>query len=528
MSLRRDAKRSRVVLTLLAIAFLISFLPLTSFGQDNPTPKAEIFGGYSWYNPGGTVLGTKVPSLPKGWGAAFTYDVNKWLGFTADFNGHYKQEVNVYSLAFGPKFTVRSLEHFQPFAETLVGFSHLVPSGLQTRNEPTFIGGGGFDIPINSHFSWRLIQADYVYTTYRDKSLMLTSERFDGARVQSGAVFTFGGAKPGPPAAATCSAASPSEVLAGEPVHVTMTPANFNPKRKLTYAWSSTGGKASGTDTNASIDTTGLAPGSYTVTGKVDDDKQGKNHASASCTSSFTVKEPPKHPPTISCAANPTTVKSGDPATITATTTNPDSRQLNTTWNASAGRITGSGNSVQLDTAGAPAGPITVNCTVSDDRGLTASGSTSVNVEVPPPPPTASKLNEINFPDKKKPWRVDNAAKAILDDVALKLQRDADAKAVVIGSADPDELKVKKNANLAAQRAYNTKEYLTKEKGIDPSRIELRTGGTGTKAEIWIVPAGASFTGEGTTVVDESKIAKPPAAKPVKKAAPKKAAPAKQ
>jgi hypothetical protein len=132
-------------------------------------------------------------------------------------------------------------------------------------------------------------------------------------------------------------------------------------------------------------------------------------------------------------------------------------------------------------------------------------------------------LNEIAFPDKKKPARVDNAAKAILDDVALKLQRDADAKAVIIGAADPDELKLKKNANLAAERAYNTKQYLTEEKGIDPSRIELRTGGTGPKAEIWIVPAGASFTGEGTTVVDESKMAKPaakPAKKPAKKATP--------
>ena len=530
MSLRREATRGRVVMTLLAIAILISFLPVFSFAQDDNPPKAEIFGGYSWYNPGGTVLGTKVPSIAKGWGAAFTYDFGKWWGLTADFNGHYKTEANIYSYTFGPQFKFRNSEHFEPFAQVLVGWSHIAPgvsTGLMTRNEPTIMGGGGFDLKINRHFSWRILQADYVYTTYRDKNLMTTSTRFDGARLQSGAVISFGGGKPPVPAAASCSAASPAEVMAGEPVRVTMTPSNFNPKRKLTYAWQSTGGKASGTDTTGTIDTTGLAPGSYTVTGKVDDDRQGKNHASASCTSSFTVKEPPKHPPTVSCSANPTTVKSGDPATITATSTSPDGRPVTVNWNTSGGRITGTGNSVQLDTAGAPAGPITVNCTASDDRGLTASGSTSVNVEVPPPPPTASKLNEINFPDKKKPWRVDNAAKAILDDVALRLQREADAKAVVIGSADPDELKVKKNANLAAERAYNTKEYLTKEKGIDPSRIELRSGGTGTKAEIWIVPAGASFTGEGTTVVDESKMAKP-AAKPAKKAAPKKVAPAKQ
>jgi len=524
MSLVRSAKPSHVAVTLLAVAILISFLPVISFAQDQNPPKVELFGGYSWYNPGGTVLGTKVPSLNKGWGGAFTYNIGKYFGLTADVNGHYKREVNIYNFTFGPQFKYRGDEHFQPFLQVLGGWSHIDPSGLQTRNEPTLMGGGGIDLNINRWFSWRMIQADYVYTTYRDKNLMTTSARLDGARVQSGIVIGLGGAKPLPPAAASCSAASPAEVMAGEPVTVTMTPSNFDPKRKLTFAWQSTGGKASGANTTGTVDTTGLAPGSYTVTGKVDDDKQGKNHRSASCTSSFTVKEPPKHPPVISCSANPTTVKSGDPATVTATSSSPDNRPVTTSWTASGGRVTGTGNSVQLDTAGAPAGPITITCTATDDRGLTASGNTSVNVEVPPPPPTASKLNEIAFPDKKKPWRVDNAAKAILDDVALKLQRDADAKAVVIGAADPDELKVKKNANLAAERAYNTKEYLTKEKGIDPSRIELRTGGTGQKAEIWIVPAGASFTGEGTTVVDESKMVKPPAAKPAKK--PAKKAPA--
>lgn len=525
MSLRRNAKCSRVSLTLLAIAILACLLPAALVAQDQTPPKVELFGGYSWYNPGATIQGFKLPSISKGWGAAATYDFNRWMGLTFDVGGHYKNELNAYTFTAGPQFKFRSSDRFTPFMETLIGIEHQSPRAAATKTNFAFIGGGGFDLNINRRFSWRLIQADYVYSTYKDTGIGMTKGvRLDGARLQSGALFTFGG-KPEPPVAASCSAATPAEVMAGEPVKVTISPSNFNPKRKLTYSWQTTGGKAAG-DATSTIDTTGLAPGSYTVTGKVEDDRTGKHHGVASCTSNFTVKEPPKHPPVISCAANPTTVKSGDPATVTATASSPDGRPLTYTWTASAGRITGTGTSVQLDTAGAPAGPINIGCNTTDDRGLTASGSTSVNVEVPPPPPTASKLNEINFPDKKKPWRVDNAAKAILDDVALRLQREADAKAVIIGSANPDELKVKKNANLAAERAYNTKEYLTKEKGIDPSRIELRTGGEGTKAEIWIVPAGASYTGEGTTVVDETKMAKP-AAKPAKKAAPKKkAAPA--
>jgi hypothetical protein len=58
-----------------------------------------------------------------------------------------------------------------------------------------------------------------------------------------------------------------------------------------------------------------------------------------------------------------------------------------------------------------------------------------------------------------------------------------------------------KRKNLAAERAVNSKAYLTggeSKLGIDRSRIEVRTGSGGTKtAEYWTVPAGATFSGEG-------------------------------
>ncbi len=119
--------------------------------------------------------------------------------------------------------------------------------------------------------------------------------------------------------------------------------------------------------------------------------------------------------------------------------------------------------------------------TVQDDKGQTATSTTTVNVEAPPPPPSpkTKTLCSINFDrDKKRPARVDNEAKACLDDVALNLQQQTDATAVVVGEAASDE---KKADTLAAQRAVNTKDYLVKEKGIDPSRISVRTGTQGNK-----------------------------------------------
>jgi len=43
--------------------------------------------------------------------------------------------------------------------------------------------------------------------------------------------------------------------------------------------------------------------------------------------------------------------------------------------------------------------------------------------------------------------------------------------------------------------------------GIDASRIETRTGSAGTKtADYWIVPSGATFSGDGTQTVDENAV----------------------
>ncbi len=80
---------------------------------------------------------------------------------------------------------------------------------------------------------------------------------------------------------------------------------------------------------------------------------------------------------------------------------------------------------------------------------------------------------------------------------------------------------------MAQQRAVNTKDYLVREKGIDPSRLEVRTGSGGTQtADIWVVPPGATFSGEGTQAFEEGKVKAQPRTPPARKAPAKKAAPA--
>ena len=485
----------------LPLALTLLMVSTAAFAQDQPTPKVDIFAGYSWYNAGGTIGTTQLKSASKGFGVATTYNFSQYLGFTVDSDVHWSDPFNAVTLTFGPQVKFRQ-EHFQPFLEGQVGLHRLSVTGLGSRNGVGIIAGGGFDIPITSHIGWRLLQADYVWAHQNYRPLVPDSTNLSGARLRTGLLLSFGGAPPLPPLAATCSA-NPTSVMAGEPVTVTTTASNIPKNHTVTYAYNTTGGKVEGNAETVRVDTTGMAPGSYTVTSTVTDPK-AKKGVPATCNASFTIQEPPKHPPTLSCSANPTTVQSGQPVTINCTGQSPDNRPLTYNHTTTGGRLTPNGPNATVDTAGLPAGQVTINSTVTDDRGLSANTTTTFNVEVPPPPPQASKLNEIQFKDKRRPSRVDNEAKAILDDVALRLQREADAKAVIVGNTATGE----KNAqSVAEQRAVNTKAYLTQEKGIDPNRIELRTGNAGNStAEVYLVPQGATFNQEGTQTFDEGTV----------------------
>jgi len=505
--------KSRGFLALLAVAIFAS----TLLGQDQPPSRVDIFTGYSWLHPGyDTYVPTAQENIDKGFTVSGTYFFNRNVGLTVDSGNHFGCCCpRIYTVEAGPTIRFPS-EHATPFLHVLAGLHRMeLPTPFGDDNNFGFIVGGGLDVPIVHHLSLRLFQVDYEWARHNFGTFL--QPRLNGVRLSAGLVWQFGSIGPPPlPASASCSV-QPTEVLAGDPVTANASGSNFNPKRTVSYEWTTNGGKVEGTGNTVTVNTAGLAPGSYVVGARLSDNGRGKHQMSASCNSSFTVKEPPKPapvPPVMSCSAMPTTVRAGDPVTVTAQASSPDGRPLSYEWTTSAGRVSGSGATVTLDTAGLSAGPVTVNGTVTDDRGLSASCSTGATVEVPPPPPEASKINSIAFPDKRRPARVDNTAKAILDEVALRLQRDTDSTAVVVGYAGDDEVTPKpKHARakltaeeLAGQRAVNTKEYLTKEKGIDPGRIKLATGTSqDATAEIWIVPQGATFNVEGTQPFDDSK-----------------------
>ncbi len=269
-----------------------------------------------------------------------------------------------------------------------------------------------YDLPFFDHrFSLRLFQADYrwfhedygPYTPPPTGGVMGGRANVSGVELSTGIVMHFGSIVPPPPVTLACAVA-PQTAYPGDPVTVTGTAMNLNPKKTATYTWTSDGGTISGNGATATIDTKTAAPGTYTVKGHVSEgNKPGQM---ADCTAQFTVKQ--FDPPTISCSASPTSVDPGGSSTITASGMSPQNRPLTYSYSAPPVRSAARQSSATLSTSGASPGPITVTCNVVDDKGQTASSTTTVtSTALPPPPPPpapqASTLCSVSFDRDARP-----------------------------------------------------------------------------------------------------------------------------
>jgi outer membrane protein OmpA-like peptidoglycan-associated protein len=548
MTLRTRVVSKRHLVTVAALAIALCCLGTFAAAQVTIQPKAEVYAGYSWLHPGGHYDdGIPTTDHSTGVNESFTYYL-PWahnLGVMFDASQHFGVSNEGISYYLGGLQYKYHTDSFSPFFHVFAGAARQDFPGNDQWNA-ALGAGGGIDYYLGHRIGLRVAQADYIYSNFSQR-IPVTKPQWNSVRLGAGVLFYMGNYyTPTPTAACT---AQPTEVTEGEPVTVTATGGNFNPKHTTTYAWTTNGGKLdTASAQSAHIDTTGVAAGSYTANATISDPKMKKG-GSATCAANFSVKAKPMNPPQVSCSANPGTVQAGTPSTITVTASSPDNSQITSySYTASAGRTSGTGTSATLDTAGAPAGPLTVTASATDARNLTGSGTCTVTVEVPPPPPQCSKINSIQFPDKKRPWRVDNTAKAILDDVASRLKSDPNAKIAIVGYADGEKApmvgtgKKRHPMDLAAQRAVNAKAYLVQQQGIDPSRVDVRSGtGQSQTADIVWVPQGASESDvtncaalANTTPVDESVVKPSENAYPKpRNAAPahhhgKKAAPAQQ
>ncbi|MGD0829358.1 MAG: hypothetical protein ABR907_00350 [Terracidiphilus sp.] len=584
---------------LIPLALGAQAVPAAKAAGSSPS-KWEIFGGYSFFDPNSHVDGTYGPDCattlagdptqscvpPSAPAGAFpggkdpvnfktekigsveslTRYLNDHWGFQID-SGQHDRYVPPVSYSNSGILTVQAgLVYRWPGQGKVTPWMHALGGGGQLEGPDhqgytpgyTFTAGGGLDYKLAPHWALRG-EGDYEFM-HADFGIAHHSTvngwqpggvaNLEGIRAVAGVVYSIGTIAPPVPVALACSA-TPTPVFPGDPVTVTATAANLpaDPKHKISVLYSLTGAGAglNANSATATVATAALAPGDYPVNCSVKYGKPGKEGLkpweTATASALFTVKQ--FEPPTISCSVAPTTLKPGDTATVTAVAVSPQNRPLTYSYTASAGSIVGNGATATFSSVGAPTGPVTITCTATDDKNQSATATinaaNTVTIAAPyvAPIPHTQTLCSVSFAgDKLRPTRVNNEAKACLDEVALDLQKDTGATAVVVGSSDAKEKeKLAKEEKLAkthkhlkvvdpaAERAVNVKDYLVTEKGIDASRVSVATGTTdGQTVEDYLVPAGATFANDvtGTTPVSTEVKAEP--RKPLHTAAHKKSA----
>jgi outer membrane protein OmpA-like peptidoglycan-associated protein len=540
--------RFRTGVQLTAVMLLGSLV----WAQDAPKSELEFDYSFARYAPSASY--TKGHSL-NGGGGQFTYNIGQHFGIMADLQGYNSNTTtfnvppnstfptgasgsvsgNLFTYLFGPVIKFRENQHVHPYFDVLLGAAHSnvygnafailcqpIVNGCTATAAPDSNGfalsaGGGLDVPINQRIDFRVGQFDYLYTRFTN---VFNNAGQNNFRYLAGLNIKMG--LPNPKTPTVACAADPAEVLpwAG-PVKVSAVPTDFHPKHTLTYSWESSGGQATGQGPSATVDTTSMAPGQYSVKAEVTDPKQKKNNT-ASCTASFTVKQP--RPPVVACSASPASVKPGEPITVTVTGSSPELSAIDKhSFSTSSGALkegeTQHGDqpgsftqTATIDTTNTAPGTINVNVGVTDVHGLSSTCTASAEVAAPPPPPApvvaqAQLVGKCDFKDSKA--RVDNTCKATLDGIALQLQNDPGSRLVVIGSTDSSDAQGK---NLESYRAVNVRNYLTKGEGkqqIDASRIEIRKTSdqtAGKAAQLYIVPQDGQFNIENTEIVDESTL----------------------
>jgi hypothetical protein len=356
-------------LALLPVALAAQTAPSAKGNSNQMASRWDIFAGYSYLAPKGTVDGNDAQAVNYGGIGSIARYFNNHLGVQVEGDVHNDgnektQYNNDFSGISGGLIFRFPTEDITPFVHALVGGEDAGTTYNSDKWGVVLTAGGGMDFEtpwFNHRLAVRLFQVDYQYT-HEDFGPGARGN-FNMARLSAGIVIHVGTIAPPPPITLACSA-SPDSVFPGEPVKVTATAGGLNPKDNVIYSWSGAG--VTGNGTTATVDTGSLAAGTYTVKCGVKEGKPGKEGLkpweTADCPPGFTVKA--FEPPTISCSVSPSTIKPGDTATVTSVGVSPQNRPLTYSYTATAGTVTGTGTTAEYSSAGAPTGAVGIKCNV--------------------------------------------------------------------------------------------------------------------------------------------------------------------
>jgi hypothetical protein len=187
-------------------------------------PQTEAFLGYNYvrFNPNSDF----IPSFNgNGGGGQFVYNFNKWFGGVLDVGavnngslGASRFDTTLINYVAGPRVTFRNESRFTPYIQALFGGGYAttsaqvnlltgptaLPAGIAlppnspitarinaSRTGFAMLAGGGLDIKVNKHMSFRPIGADY-YLTRMPSLLTGNDTNRNNFRYSAGVNFLFG------------------------------------------------------------------------------------------------------------------------------------------------------------------------------------------------------------------------------------------------------------------------------------------------------------------------------------------------
>lgn len=232
----------------------------------------------------------------------------------------------------------------------------------------------------------------------------------------------------------------------------------------LTYGWTVNGQKLAAEGPQITFGSEGRNPGAYEVVCTASD-----GEASASAASKGTIREKPNQPPVIECQTTTLDVASGQSVQLSAKASDPDGDRLTYNWSGPGSAVRGRDNNATFNATGVRAGSYIVSVGVDDGRGGKASCSMTVNVSER----ISVTRDNCGF-FSPRGTRVDNCAKAILDDLAVRMKNDPKLRANIIGYTDGSRYE-KGRKGLGEARARAVADYLGTQ-GVEASRLTLTDG----------------------------------------------------
>src|SRR5215471_14346282 len=130
MSLCNHSRVRRFLTVVFTLTLVVLMLSLGALAQNENPPKVDVFAGYQWLSPGGTVpvggfspfvqqpnpaVATKLPGMPIGWGSTGTYNFDRHWGLSVDGGGNYHDLAHETTISVGPRYMVR-MEGLNVFA----------------------------------------------------------------------------------------------------------------------------------------------------------------------------------------------------------------------------------------------------------------------------------------------------------------------------------------------------------------------------------------------------------------------------